>query len=557
MSSNAVALAEETAVAPPHPNMNALPAAESFDIEGWRTHIRYSDKRERFLAWFRSTLGAGRPPWLKTEGSLRILDLGTGDGHVISGMVAAIRSALERYQMPPRDICVDLVEPHPAWSAHLRDRIATRRAGGASDVVWSVREERAESYLQSAGEPYDLIVASHLLYYIADWAAFLESAHQRLAENGRIVVVLADRRGGTYRPYQQLAARLSDAGTPHLALRFGGDFQTMLEREEWRHVAAPVFASFRFPAAAVAEWRAQGDGDLAGTLGFLYGCSGADVAGFGRDLVDRMLPAKTGETVVAHQDLVISIPKQPAQRRRGSVFAGVLSCYEGHAAEIMAAEDTAEGWELADGLTALLDIAPGMATADLGCGVGLFAEAMARRGASVLAVDASRALVERARAAHQHPLVTWRVGDVRRIELAPESLDRIVAGFLLLYLPDPLAEARRWRRWLRPGGRLLLTLPHPIRTAFVAAPADAFRSGLFPERWGDGSEVLEYHRTMESVIAILRRAGFALLRMESPSPPFKHDFFDRFLAARPPLRYPQLAAMVFAAAEEGPGGEGP
>lgn len=97
---------------------------------------------------------------------------------------------------------------------------------------------------------------------------------------------------------------------------------------------------------------------------------------------------------------------------------------------------------------------------DAGCGQGRVGGELARRGHTVVGIDADAELVEAAQAAH--PESSWLVGDLTELDLpargVAEPFDVIVcAGNVLAFLapgtaPEVLA---RLRRHLAPGGRLI------------------------------------------------------------------------------------------------------
>ena len=93
---------------------------------------------------------------------------------------------------------------------------------------------------------------------------------------------------------------------------------------------------------------------------------------------------------------------------------------------------------------------------DVATGPGYVAAAAAGRGASVVAVDFSEAMLAEAR--RQHPGIDFRSGDAEALPFPEASFDAVVMSFGLLHLARPdqaLAEAYRV---LRPGGRLAFTV---------------------------------------------------------------------------------------------------
>src|SRR5262249_56363460 len=93
---------------------------------------------------------------------------------------------------------------------------------------------------------------------------------------------------------------------------------------------------------------------------------------------------------------------------------------------------------------------------DVATGPGYVAAAAVRRGASVVAVDFSEAMLAEAR--RHHPAIDFRSGDAEALPFPDASFDAVVMSFGLLHLARPdqaLAEAHRV---LRPRGRLAFTV---------------------------------------------------------------------------------------------------
>src|ERR671911_1554759 len=128
-------------------------------------------------------------------------------------------------------------------------------------------------------------------------------------------------------------------------------------------------------------------------------------------------------------------------------------------------------------------VAPPGPVADLGCGPGAHALALARRGYDVVGVDGSPRMVAaaRTRAARDKVDATFDVHDVSAplrfadaplrfadaplrfadapLRFADASLGGVLAILVLQHLPHPAAFIAEIRRCLRPGGHLLITAP--------------------------------------------------------------------------------------------------
>jgi len=93
---------------------------------------------------------------------------------------------------------------------------------------------------------------------------------------------------------------------------------------------------------------------------------------------------------------------------------------------------------------------------DLGCGPGHVARYLHEQGVQILGLDISPEMVRWA--TELNPGVTFRVGDIRTLDLADASLAGIVAFYSVIHLePSELAIAfREFRRVLAPAGALLV-----------------------------------------------------------------------------------------------------
>ena len=94
---------------------------------------------------------------------------------------------------------------------------------------------------------------------------------------------------------------------------------------------------------------------------------------------------------------------------------------------------------------------------DVGCGIGQFAleVALRRPGAEVVAVDPSRAMIDRARRDFAHPRVSHLHGFVEDVPRG-DGFDVVTCQHALPYVPDAAAAVARMRDLLRPGGRVLI-----------------------------------------------------------------------------------------------------
>ncbi len=110
---------------------------------------------------------------------------------------------------------------------------------------------------------------------------------------------------------------------------------------------------------------------------------------------------------------------------------------------------------------AALRVRPNDTVLDAGCGSGHWAVAFARRGVRVAGIDLSPEMI---RLAHQRAdaagvSIDWRVGDIAALPFPDASFDAVQARVALHFVPEVPAALRELRRVLRPGGRLLASVP--------------------------------------------------------------------------------------------------
>ncbi len=116
---------------------------------------------------------------------------------------------------------------------------------------------------------------------------------------------------------------------------------------------------------------------------------------------------------------------------------------------------------------------------DAGCGSGQWAIALAERGARVTAIDLSPEMIRLARG---HALargqdIEWRTGDVTRLADPLAVFDAIHARVLLQFVPDVPGALRELRRVLKPGGRLLASVPGALSPIYRASWMRHFPGG--------------------------------------------------------------------------------
>jgi 2-polyprenyl-6-hydroxyphenyl methylase/3-demethylubiquinone-9 3-methyltransferase len=109
---------------------------------------------------------------------------------------------------------------------------------------------------------------------------------------------------------------------------------------------------------------------------------------------------------------------------------------------------------------------------DAGCGSGRLARMLAERGSSVMGMDASRQMVQAARALSSSAVFPnrgsvefYEIETITLLPMADDSLDGILCSSVIEYLDAPEQCIEEFYRVLRPGGLLLLSAPN--RRSFI------------------------------------------------------------------------------------------
>src|SRR5215213_6281155 len=108
----------------------------------------------------------------------------------------------------------------------------------------------------------------------------------------------------------------------------------------------------------------------------------------------------------------------------------------------------------------------GLRVVDLGCGFGWFCRWAREQGAArVLGLDLSERMLARAKANTADAAIAYVRTDMERLGLAEASFDLAYSSLALHYVEDLAGLLAEVHRALRPGGRLVFSVEHPIFTA--------------------------------------------------------------------------------------------
>jgi SAM-dependent methyltransferase len=171
-------------------------------------------------------------------------------------------------------------------------------------------------------------------------------------------------------------------------------------------------------------------------------------------------------------------------------------------------------------ILALAGDVAGRRVLDAGCGSGPLFAALRDRGAIVTGFDQSAKMLEIARR-RLGDGADLRVADLGRPLPFPDgAFDDVIASLVLHYLQDWTAPLAELRRVLRPGGRLIASVDHPLQGHPLLRPGtDYFATYERTEEWTFGGRSVPmrfWHRPLPAMISAFTRAGFRIAVIDEP-----------------------------------------
>jgi ubiquinone/menaquinone biosynthesis C-methylase UbiE len=182
-------------------------------------------------------------------------------------------------------------------------------------------------------------------------------------------------------------------------------------------------------------------------------------------------------------------------------------------------------WGIAESELQLLpEDMSGMQAIELGCGTGYVSAWMARRGATVTAIDVSEqqlATAQRLAKEHGTP-ITFIHGSAETVPLPDESFDFAISEYGAAIWCDPAIWIVEAHRLLKPGGTLAFLGTHPLLVACYPQSGAAAEAVLHRSYFDMGKvdwrtvEIepggIEFNLPLSEWMALFRKVGFEIVR---------------------------------------------
>ncbi len=167
----------------------------------------------------------------------------------------------------------------------------------------------------------------------------------------------------------------------------------------------------------------------------------------------------------------------------------------------------------------------GLKIFEAGCGPGILAEYLIHEGAKVVGFDVSPKMIELAKKRNPKNATFFVADGALALPLGSEQngqFDMVVASLAIDYIQDWAMPLSEFYRLLKPKGKFIFTIKHPLGSWNWYKPECAFGVQYVEAPWKDFNDdpvmMPDYYRSFGEVINPLIKAGFKILGVEDLKP---------------------------------------
>jgi len=169
---------------------------------------------------------------------------------------------------------------------------------------------------------------------------------------------------------------------------------------------------------------------------------------------------------------------------------------------------------------------------DLGCGYGWHCRYAIENGAqSAIGIDISEKMLQKAREINQLDNIKYEQSALEDVAFNDETFDVVISSLTFHYIQAYDALIRNVYNWLKPNGRFVFSVEHPVFTAEGSQDWVYDKEGnklywAVDHYFGEGQRntsflgerVVKYHRTLSTYLNELIKQGFKIIEVNEPLP---------------------------------------
>jgi ubiquinone/menaquinone biosynthesis C-methylase UbiE len=160
---------------------------------------------------------------------------------------------------------------------------------------------------------------------------------------------------------------------------------------------------------------------------------------------------------------------------------------------------------------------------DAGCGPGRHSKRLIAGGARLTGIDVSPEMI-RIASEYCGGKGEFFTANFEEARFKKASFDLIIASLSLMYSKDLSPVIRNFSRWLKPRGRLIFSIYHPVRFFQKIEGFDfSKRRKVWIHLQGCDVTVFNYYHPLESYFSRLDENGFDVRRLIEPVLSRRHD----------------------------------